>query len=213
MVTEIAPGVDLERDVLEQAEFPLRVAARLEADGRGACSRPSRLASRCRRADGGGSQRCHARRSRAASPSITLEPAGEAERARLPMLAALEAAARPRSRRTAGVRVAILTGAGPKAFCAGGDIVGLGRRSSPLDMWRRWIRDGHRVFDRLARLRQPLIAVLNGPALGGGLELAATADLRVAEEHARVGLPEAGSARCPAGRARSAWCAAPAGRR
>ena len=57
-------------------------------------------------------------------------------------------------------------------------------------MWRRWIREGHRVFDRLARLRVPLIAVLNGPALGGGLELAMTADLRIVEAHATLGLPE-----------------------
>jgi enoyl-CoA hydratase/carnithine racemase len=64
-------------------------------------------------------------------------------------------------------------------------------------MWRRWVREGHRVFDRLARLRQPLLAVLNGHALGGGLELAATADLRIVETHARLGLPEAGIGTVP----------------
>lgn len=89
-----------------------------------------------------------------------------------------------------GVRVAILTATGPKAFCAGADIEAWGDLS-PLDMWRRWVRDGHRIFDRLARLRQPLIAAINGHALGGGLEIAATADLRIAESHARFGLPEA----------------------
>jgi enoyl-CoA hydratase/carnithine racemase len=88
----------------------------------------------------------------------------------------------------AGVRVAILTGEG-KAFCAGGDIGAWGGLE-PLDMWRHWVPAGHRAFDRLARLRAPLIAVLNGPALGGGLELAATADIRVAEEQAQLGLPE-----------------------
>ncbi len=46
------------------------------------------------------------------------------------------------------------------------------------------------MFDALARLRVPLIAVLNGHALGGGLELAATADIRIAESHVRIGLPE-----------------------
>ena len=57
-------------------------------------------------------------------------------------------------------------------------------------MWRRWIRDGHIVFDRLAQLRQPMIAVIDGLALGGGLELALTADIRVAEQQAKLGLPE-----------------------
>ena len=88
------------------------------------------------------------------------------------MLEELEAAA-DRIDRDREVRVAILTGTGRKAFCCGADIVAWGALE-PLDMWRRWIRDGHRVFDRLARLRQPLIAVVNGAALGGGLELAAT---------------------------------------
>jgi enoyl-CoA hydratase len=87
------------------------------------------------------------------------------------------------------VRVAILCGAGERAFCAGADITAWGELA-PLDMWRRWIRDGHRVFDRLARLRQPLIAAINGHALGGGLEIAATADLRIVETQAKFGLPE-----------------------
>jgi enoyl-CoA hydratase len=86
-------------------------------------------------------------------------------------------------------RVAILTGEGGKAFCAGADIAEWGQLG-PLEFGRRWVGEGHRVFDRWARLRQPVIAVLNGIAFGGGLELAATADLRVAEAHARVGLPE-----------------------
>jgi enoyl-CoA hydratase len=91
--------------------------------------------------------------------------------------------------RDTSVRVAVITGAGSKAFCAGGDIAAWADES-PSAFHRRWIRDGHRVFDVLARLRVPLIAVLNGDALGGGLELAATADIRIAESHVRIGLPE-----------------------
>jgi enoyl-CoA hydratase len=90
-----------------------------------------------------------------------------------------------------GARVAILSGEGGKSFCAGGDI----EAWSSLDaetFSRRWLRDGHGAFDALARLTVPLIAVLNGHALGGGLELAACADLRIAEAHVKIGQPEPG---------------------
>lgn len=94
------------------------------------------------------------------------------------------------------VRAAIITGAGEKAFSAGGDIAAWAGLD-PLAFMRHWIREGHRVFDRLARLRQPLIAAVNGHAFGGGLELAATADLIILEEHGRIGLPETGLAMVP----------------
>lgn len=87
------------------------------------------------------------------------------------------------------VRVALLTGAGERAFSVGADI-NAWSALEPLEMWRRWVRDGHRVFERVARLRQPVIAVLNGFAFGGGLELALAADLRLAAEHAELALPE-----------------------
>src|SRR6185295_15337706 len=59
------------------------------------------------------------------------------------------------------IRCVILTAAGDKAFCVGADInawAGL----DPLDMWRRWVRRGHQVFDQWARLRVPVIAAING---------------------------------------------------
>lgn len=84
--------------------------------------------------------------------------------------------------------VVILTGAG-KAFCAGGDIDAWAARS-PDGFGRHWLRDGHQALDALTRLRQPVIAVLNGHVLGGGLELAACADYRIAESHIRIGQPE-----------------------
>lgn len=105
------------------------------------------------------------------------------------MLAELEASV-ARLERDGDVRVVLLTGEGDKAFCAGADISEWGALEA-LEFGRHWIFEGHRIFDRIARLRQPVIAVLNGITLGGGLELAATADLRIAEEHVRVGLPEA----------------------
>lgn len=87
--------------------------------------------------------------------------------------------------------VLILTGEGSKAFCAGGDIAAWS--SWDADQFgRHWVRDGHVAFDALARLSVPVIAVLNGHALGGGLELAACADLRIAEAHVKLGQPESG---------------------
>ena len=92
-------------------------------------------------------------------------------------------------------RVAILHGEG-KAFCAGGDIAAWGGLPA-LDMWRDWTRAGHRAFEALARLRPPLIAALTGHAFGGGLELAAAADIRVAESGIKLGLPESGLGMAP----------------
>jgi enoyl-CoA hydratase len=88
-------------------------------------------------------------------------------------------------------RVVLLTGAGEKSFCAGGDIEAWSGWAAE-DFALGWVRHGHRAFDALARLRHPTIAVLNGHCLGGGLELAVTADFRVAEEHVKIGLPETG---------------------
>ncbi|NKN37224.1 enoyl-CoA hydratase/isomerase family protein [Agrobacterium sp. a22-2] len=89
---------------------------------------------------------------------------------------------------TVGVRVMILTGEG-KAFSAGGDIRAWGGMDAP-EFGHQWVRFGHRVFERLASLRMSVIAAVNGHALGGGLELAACADIRIAEAHVKIGLPE-----------------------
>jgi enoyl-CoA hydratase len=96
----------------------------------------------------------------------------------------------------AAIRCVILTAAGNKAFCVGADI-NAWAALEPLDMWRHWVRRGHRVFEQWARLRVPVIAAINGHALGGGLELAAVADIRIAVAPAQFGLPEASIATCP----------------
>jgi enoyl-CoA hydratase len=94
------------------------------------------------------------------------------------------------------IRVVLLRGAGEKAFSVGADITAW-TKLSPIDMWQRWIRDGHRIFDRLARLRQPTISVLQGYTLGGGLELALATDIRLAGDQIELGQPEVKLATVP----------------
>ena len=89
------------------------------------------------------------------------------------------------------VRAVLVTSEGERAFCTGADIKAWGD-IPPGDFARHWVREGHRVFDRLARLAKPTIAVLQGPAFGGGLELAAACDIRVMALGAKIALPEAG---------------------
>ena len=95
----------------------------------------------------------------------------------------------------ASIHVAILTGEG-KGFSAGGDIRAWGGMR-PEEFGHAWVRYGHRVFERLATLRVPLLAALNGHALGGGLELAGVADIRIAEQQIKIGLPETGLGMVP----------------
>ncbi len=96
----------------------------------------------------------------------------------------------------ADLRALLIRGAGERAFCVGADIHDW-TALAPIDMWRRWIRDGQRLFDRIATLRQPVIAVLNGYTLGGGLELALAADIRLAAEGIELGFPEVSIATVP----------------
>ena len=93
--------------------------------------------------------------------------------------------------RDPAIRAVMVTATGDRAFCTGADINAWGNLT-PTEFARHWVRDGHRIFDRLARLSKPTIAVLNGHAFGGGLELAAACDLRVMAPEARLALPEAG---------------------
>lgn len=87
------------------------------------------------------------------------------------------------------IRAVILRANGERAFCVGADI-NAWSALSPLQMWSGWIRRGHRVFEQLATLRQPLLCAVNGLAFGGGLELALTADIRLAANDASFALPE-----------------------
>ena len=87
------------------------------------------------------------------------------------------------------VRVIVLTGAGEKAFVAGADIKEFADfdQAQGEDLARRGQRD---LFDRVEQSRKPVVAAVNGFALGGGLELAMAAHVRIASSNARMGLPE-----------------------
>lgn len=93
--------------------------------------------------------------------------------------------------RDPGVACVLLTSVEARAFCSGADIQEWGPLS-PAEFARHWVRGGHRIFDRLARLARPTIAVLHAHAFGGGLELAAACDLRVMAPRATIALPETG---------------------
>ena len=86
------------------------------------------------------------------------------------------------------VSVVIVTGSGEKAFVAGADIKEmLGK--TPLEM-RSFTMLGHEAMNAIARMERPVIAAVNGYALGGGLELALACDIRIASENAMLGVPE-----------------------
>jgi enoyl-CoA hydratase len=87
-----------------------------------------------------------------------------------------------------GVRVVILTGAGDKAFAAGADIAELAAQTATSG--REFALRGQRVFDLVEGLGKPVIAAINGYALGGGCELAMACTLRLAADTARFGQPE-----------------------
>ncbi|MGD9137875.1 MAG: enoyl-CoA hydratase/isomerase family protein [Desulfobacterales bacterium] len=82
----------------------------------------------------------------------------------------------------------ILTGADQKAFCVGADLKDL--KAMSRDETTAWCMLGSNVFNTIARVAKPVVAAINGYALGGGLELALACDFRIAAENASLGLPE-----------------------
>ncbi|HCY46144.1 MAG TPA: enoyl-CoA hydratase [Flavobacteriales bacterium] len=87
------------------------------------------------------------------------------------------------------IKAIILTGSGEKAFVAGADIKEFSDFN--IDQGAALSKEGHeKLFDKLENLSTPVIAAVNGFALGGGLELAMSAHIRVASDNAKMGLPE-----------------------
>jgi enoyl-CoA hydratase len=86
------------------------------------------------------------------------------------------------------VRAVVLTGAGEKAFAAGADIGHM--REATVDEARDYAERGHELFARIEGFAKPVIAAVNGFALGGGCEMVLACDIRLASDNARLGQPE-----------------------
>lgn len=86
------------------------------------------------------------------------------------------------------IRVVLITGAGDKSFCAGADLKE--RKTMPSERVPAFVANIRRTMDDVESLPQPTIAVVNGFAFGGGMELCLACDLRVAASHAQFGLTE-----------------------
>lgn len=89
----------------------------------------------------------------------------------------------------AAIRAVIVTGSGERAFAAGADIGEFKSIRSAVE-GAAFARAGQAVFTTITRMRSPVIAAVNGFALGGGCELALACDIRIASENARFGQPE-----------------------
>ncbi len=92
-------------------------------------------------------------------------------------------------------RVIVITGEGPKAFSAGADIEYMSN-IGPTEAEKYALR-GHEVLNRIEKLEKPVIAAVNGYALGGGCELALSCDIRFASPNAQLGQPEVTLGICP----------------
>jgi enoyl-CoA hydratase len=86
------------------------------------------------------------------------------------------------------VKVIVLTGAGDRAFCAGADLKMM-KGASPV-RGTELARHGQRLGNRIEALGKPVIAAINGYALGGGIEIAMACDIRIASDNAQIGQPE-----------------------
>lgn len=94
-------------------------------------------------------------------------------------------------------RVAVVLGEGSKAFIAGADISDY--IEPDAEAYMRLVDDGHRIMRRMREIPKPIVAAVQGYALGGGLEIALACDLIVASERSRFGLPEANLGLVPGG--------------
>ena len=118
---------------------------------------------------------------------ITINRPGALNALNPEVLKALENALE-KAERDEKVKVILITGSGEKAFVAGADIAEMSKMS-PREA-REFSKLGQKVFRKIEQMEKPVIAVVNGYALGGGLELAISCDYILASENAQLGQPE-----------------------
>ncbi|MBI5258954.1 MAG: enoyl-CoA hydratase/isomerase family protein [Burkholderiales bacterium] len=102
------------------------------------------------------------------------------------------------ARNDSNVRAVVITGSGDRAFCAGADIKERANNVLPLPEYHLKQKATHELFRAIETFEKPVIAAINGVALGGGLEIALCADIRIAASTAKLGLPEAKIGALPA---------------
>jgi enoyl-CoA hydratase len=88
-----------------------------------------------------------------------------------------------------GVRCVVLRGAGEKSFAPGNDISEFANERSNVEQARAYGRIMHHTIDAIARCRHPVVAMIHGICVGGGLEIAGLADIRICGESSRFGVP------------------------
>ncbi len=96
------------------------------------------------------------------------------------------------------IRAVIITAKGEKVFSAGADLKSAAEFSAEPENAEAFLRRGQEVFRKIENFPKPVIAAINGLAVGGGLELALACDLRIAADTAKVGAPEVGLGLIPA---------------
>ncbi len=103
-----------------------------------------------------------------------------------------------RVREEGALKVLIITGSGDKAFASGADIHAL-RELKPMECYEFFEKFSHKLYDEIENLEIPVIAMIRGYCLGGGCELAAACDIRIASEDAKFGHPEVNLGVIPSG--------------
>lgn len=98
----------------------------------------------------------------------------------------------------AEIRAVIITAKGEKVFSAGADLKAAAEFSADPEKAEAFLRRGQEVFRKIEHFPKPVIAAINGLAVGGGLELALACDLRIAADTAKLGAPEVGLGLIPA---------------
>lgn len=114
------------------------------------------------------------------------------------MKAELRDALLERARHDDAVRCVVITGAGERAFCAGADIKERAGSATPQAHYHLQQKATHELFRAIEQFEKPVIAAINGVAMGGGLEIALCCDVRIAVRSAKLALPEARIGALPA---------------